>query len=70
MPHPDREANAFWGADDADVTWSTSSSYIRLERSSCSGSDGNIMPSSSSYLAYGRSVATNPIDPTAHIGAE
>lgn len=66
----DCEVNVFWGVDDVDVMWFILFSYIRLECSSCSGSDGNIMFLFLFYLVYGCSVVMNFIDFMVYIGVE
>lgn len=59
MPNPNGEAHAIWGTDHAEVTSAPASSgRIPLEGGNGSRSNGNIMSSSSNYLARGCGVAT------------
>lgn len=66
----DCEVNVFRGVDDVDAMRFILFSYIRLECSSRSGSDGNITFLFLFYLVYGCSVVMNFIDFMVYIGVE
>lgn len=71
MSYSGCEAYAVRGADDADSeSASGAAGSMVLEVGGGGGSDGDVMPSSSCYEAYGGGVAAGSVNSAASIGAE